>query len=275
MQISLTELQFNVALGDLLQTMLPQLSAGQIIIGQTNRVASPEGDYVVFWPLRRDRLGTDVESAIDAVFTGFITPIAGSNTAKMVITEVDTGFHGKIQIGGTIFGARVAANTIVSDQISGQPGGLGTYTVTPSQNVGNQILAAGVLEFDQSTEVVMQIDVHGANSADNVQILSTLFRSTFAIDQLKGTGVSPLYADLPRQVPFHTAAEQFEERWVLEAHFQIIPVVSVPQQFASAVTVKPVNINTIKLPTPPPPSGLTTDLTNPANVIVVPATTGV
>lgn len=278
MQVSITEEAFNEALGSLLTAMLPQLE-DKIIIGQQNRVPSPEGDYVVFWPLRRPRLGTDVETPRDAIFQGFITPDIGGQTATMTITEVDPGYDGSISIGSVIFGVNIKANTTVLGQISGQQGGLGNYTISPSQSFGQGVLSAGVIEFDQSTEAVMQVEVHGANSADNAQIISTLFRSTFATDFLAGTGVSPLYADGPRQVPFHTAAQQYENRWIVDAHLQIIPVISVPQEFAGTVKVTTINVATIPLPsapTPPtPPSGLSTDLTNPDNVIVVPATTGV
>ena len=133
---SITEAQFNIALGNLLQAMLPQFPAGQIIVGQVNRVASPLGDYVVFWPLRRPRLGTDVENATDAVFTGTITPI-NSNTSTLNITAVNPNFTGQIAVGSQIFGVNIALPTVVTALGTGT-GGIGTYIVTPSQTIGSE-----------------------------------------------------------------------------------------------------------------------------------------
>lgn len=225
---SITQQQINIALGTFLQSILG-LPDGQVIIGQTNRVSSPEGDYVVMWPLRRPRLATNVDTDADAKFTGSIAD------TTMTITAVDTG---SMNIGATVFGVGVADDTVVQEQTSGSPpGGVGTYTVSVSQNVGTTTLSAGQTETMQSTEVVMQIDVHGPASTDNAQTIQQLFRDEYAVRQFAGTGVSPLYCDDPRQVPFITAASQFEDRWTLEAHLQIDPTVVVPQEYADAATV--------------------------------------
>lgn len=239
---SITESAVNTALGSLLQAMLPQLAAEQIVVGQTNRVASPEGDYLVFWPLRRPRLGTDIETPIDAVFTGTITPI-DANTATLDITAVDPDFSGQLAVGSTIFGVNIADDTTITALGTGS-GGLGTYIVKPSQTIGSQAIAAGVVAIDQSTEVIYQIDVHGPNSGDNVQVISTLFRSTFATTYCAKNSpiIAPLYADNPRQVPFTVAAVQYDERWIVEAHMQIVPVISVPQEFAGQATVDIVDV---------------------------------
>lgn len=236
---SITEAQINAALGSLLSAMLPQLG-NQIVVGQINRVPTYEGDYIVFWPLRRPRLGTDDENAIDAVFTATITPIDG-NTATLDITAVNPNFSGQLEVGSTIFGVNVADNTIITALETGS-GGLGTYIVTPSQTVGSETIAAGVINYDQSTELVYQCDIHGPNSGDNAQVVSTLFRSSFAVNQMNGTGISPLYHDHPRQVPFSTAANQWEERWSIDLHLQAIPIISVPQEFASTADVNVIDV---------------------------------
>lgn len=237
---SITEAQFNIALGNLLQAMLPQFPAGQIIVGQVNRVASPLGDYVVFWPLRRPRLGTDVENPIDAVFTGTITPI-DSNTSTLNITAVNPNFTGQIAVNSQIFGIGIALPTIVTALGTGT-GGIGTYIVTPSQTIGSETLAAGFVQFDQATEVVTQIEVHGPASGDNAQVIQQLFRSEFAVSAMSGTGITPLFVDPPRQVPFITAASQYENRWIIDAHFDCAPIISIPQEFASAATVNVVSV---------------------------------
>jgi hypothetical protein len=66
--------------------------------------------------------------------------------------------------------------------------------------------------------------------------------------RLRGAGVhgvlqpdirrhTPLHADDPRQVPFISAEQQFENRWIVEALVQANQTVVVPLQFASAVTL--------------------------------------
>jgi len=232
---SITEAQFNTALGNLLQAMLPQFPAGQIIVGQVNRTSSPLGDYVVWWPLRRPRLGTDVETPVDAVFTGTITPI-DSNTATLNITAVNPNFTGQIIVGSQIFSVDAVLGTTVTALGTGT-GGIGTYVVTPSQTVASETMAAGSIGFDQATEIVTQIEVHGPNSGDNAQVVQQLFRSDFATTAMAGTGITPLFCEVPRQVPFITAAQQYEERWIIDAHFDFAPIVQIPQEFAGAATV--------------------------------------
>ena len=232
---SITEAQFNIALGNLLQLLLPQFPAGQIIVGQVNRTSSPLGDYVVWWPLRRSQLGTDIETPIDAVFTGTVTPI-DSNTATLNITAVNPNFTGQIAVGSQIFSVDTALGTTVTALGTGI-GGIGTYIVAPSQTVGSEQMAAGSIGFDQSTEVVTQIEVHGTNSGDNAQVIQQLFRSDFATIAMAGTGITPLYCEVPRQVPFITAADQYENRWIIDAHFDCAPIISIPQEFAGAATV--------------------------------------
>lgn len=231
---SITQDQVNTALGNFLTAILP--AGVTVIVGQVNRVAEPEGDFVVMWPLRRPRLATNLDTSADAKFTG---SIAGT---VMTITEVITGVMNE---GATVFGVNVADGTTVSAQTGGTPGGVGTYTVAPSQAVSSTTLSAGATEIEQSTEVVMQIDVHGPASADNAQTISTLFRDEYAVEQLDqaAVAISPLYADDPRQMPFITAASQYEDRWTVDVHMQINPIVSVPTEFADSVDLTTVDVD--------------------------------
>lgn len=229
---SITESALQIALGDFIAAATG-LPAGQVIIGQTNRVASPEGDYVVMWPLRRPRLATNIDTTADAKFTG---SIAG---ATMTITDVITG---QMNQGATVFGVGVAAGTSVIAQVNGRPAGVGTYTIAPSQNVGSGTLSAGQTGIEQSTEVVYQLDVHGKNASDNAQSIATLFRDQYGVTQFAGTGVTPLYCDEPRQLAFVTAAVEYEERWSIDLHMQFDPVLSVPQQYADAAIVNVISV---------------------------------
>lgn len=57
---SITDETIDKALGDFLVGVLP--AGVEVVRGQVNRVASPAGEYVVFWPTSRPRLSTNVES---------------------------------------------------------------------------------------------------------------------------------------------------------------------------------------------------------------------
>ena len=227
--ISLTESQVNTALRSFLVSVLP--STMEVIRGQLNRVAEPQGnDFAVFWPLNRTRLSTNANSYADVAFVGSIS--------NLVLT-VSQILAGVIVTGQTIYGA-VAANTVIGSQLTGPSGGTGTYNVSPSQTVASTTMQTGSENMEQSTTVSVQIDVHGPNSADNAQIISTLFRDDYATTQFATSGfdVNPLYADDPKLVPYDNGEQQIEERWIIDAMLQINPIVQVPQQFASSVAVK-------------------------------------
>lgn len=234
---SITQEAVETALGDLLKAILP--AGVEIVVGQTNRVPSPEDNYVTFWPLRRPRLGTNYETPIDTKFTASMTPI-DANTATMAVTAIATG---SIEPSNQVFGVGVADSTVVVSQTSGGVGGIGNYVVSPAQTVASTTMSAGVLEIAQSTEVVYQIDVHGPNSADNAQVISTVSRSEFAVNQMAGTGVTPLFADDPNQAAFMTAASQYEDRWTVDIHLQITPTISTPQQFSDSIALTVVDVD--------------------------------
>ena len=224
-----TEANVFTALGGFLVAVLP--AGTPVIQGQVNRVAEPASpDFVIMWPLSRPRISTNVDSYVDAVFTG---SIAGT---LMTITAVNPAFTGQIGIGSRVFGVGVAANTVVSALGSGH-GGLGTYTVAPSQSVGSETLATGTEAMLQATEIVVQVDVHGPNGAGNAQTISTTFRDDFAVQQFKAAGfdVTPLYSDDPRQLPFLNAENAWEDRWTVDVHMQANISLSVPMQFAGTV----------------------------------------
>jgi hypothetical protein len=86
---------------------------------------------------------------------------------------------------------------------------------------------------------VAQIDVFGPASADNSQIICTLFRSEMATTFFAQSGfdVQPLYVEDPKQIPFSDGEQQYEERWTIDAVMQINPVVTVSQDFANQAVV--------------------------------------
>jgi hypothetical protein len=226
--LSITQSNIQAALVSFLTGVLP--SGMEIDEGQINRVPEPSGsDFVVFWVLRRERLATNIDAYADCAFTA---SIAGSvlNVAQVQL--------GTITPGATLFGSGVAANTVISQGLSGT-GGVGTYSLSIPQTISSEQMAAGTLSVMQETMIVFQLDVHGPNSSDNAQIITTLFRDAFAVDFFNQFGnISPLYADDPKQIPFINAESQYEYRWVIEAHLQADQVVlGLPQQFASTVTL--------------------------------------
>ncbi len=91
-------------------------------------------------------------------------------------------------------------------------------------------------------EYTFQIDCYGPNSNAWATMLSTLLRDEYAVNQLSPQGVTPLYADEARLIQFVNAEQQYEQKWVVEAHFQINPVTTVPQQFADALDLTWVSV---------------------------------
>lgn len=89
----------------------------------------------------------------------------------------------------------------------------------------------------QPTQFGIQIDVHGPASAENAQIIATLFRDNWGVDQfytLAGNSIAPLYCEDPRQMPFLNAEQQYEWRWVLTCYLQANELVSgIPQESAT------------------------------------------
>ena len=222
------------ALRSFLLGILP--SKVEVILAQVNRVPEPKAkDFVLMTPIRRDRLETNVDSGNDACVVGSIAGNVLTVTAVLI---------GALQVGATLYGSGLSPNTSITSFVSGT-GGVGTYKVSPSQAAPSQKIGAGSMDYLQPTRVVIQLDVHGPNGADNAQIISTLFRDDYAVQQFATSGidVSPLYADDPKQLPFLNAEEQYEDRWVVEAHMQANEIVTAPQQFADSLVVGLIDVD--------------------------------
>lgn len=239
--LSFTDDDVQTVLGDFLTTILP--STCEVLRAQQNRVAEPSGpDYCLINSTGRMRLSTNVDDMTDVACTGSVSG------AVLTVTAMKNGTLAQGQI---LTGVGVADSTTLGTQITGTPGGVGTYNVTPSQTVTLTTLQLGAKSFLQATEATYQLDIHGPNSADNTQIISTLFRDTYAVDQFDGAGfnIAPLYAGEPRQAPFLDSEQQWDERWILEVNIQINPTVNVPQQFADQLVVGVISVNEAYPPT--------------------------
>lgn len=243
--LNLTEAQTLAAMRGFLQSILPFTSTGsgrgsvivpavEIVQGQINRVPEPAGaDYIVITPMMRTRLATNIDTYNDGAFEG---SIAGTELI------VSTMLQGYIAVGQSLLGAGIIPGTFIQALGTGS-GGVGTYVLggqsTPSQIIPIQPMFAGSKLLAQPTQVTVQIDVHGPNSADYAQIISTAFRDDYACRAFADTGldVDPLYADDPKQLPFWNAEDQAENRWSIDAQVQANPIVQVDQQFAAALVM--------------------------------------
>ncbi len=231
MILSPTEDDILEALKSFLLQVLP--TGVDVVLGQVNRAAEPqETSFVVMTPIRVTRLRTNVDTSADVRFTGSIT--------GTVLTVTDVSF-GTILAGATLFGTGVASPTTIGTQISGAPGGIGTYNVSVSQTVAPPVLASGARTLEQGAEFVIQLDVHTADDtgSDISQTIATAFRDEYATSFFEENSplIAPLYADDARQAPFINDQSQFEYRWVLEAHLQANQTISVPAQYADMVAV--------------------------------------
>ncbi len=212
--------------------LLGILPAGiEVVRGQDNRVPEPSGsDFIVFWPLRRRRLSTNIDAFADAAYTA---SIAGT---LMTVSAVQLGV---VQPGAQVFGTGVAGGTQITSQVSGSTGGPGTYQVSVAQAIPAQVVASGVQDISQSVEITYQLDVHGPGSSDNAETITTLMRDDYAVEAFAALNpaVSPLHADDPRQMAFINEESQYEDRWIVEALIQAVQTLAVPQQAAAQLQV--------------------------------------
>lgn len=234
MDVDVTQSIVQTALRAFLLDVLP---AGiPVVAGQDNRVPEPQPqNFVLFFPTTRTRLSTNVHEIQDAKFTGSITG------QTLTITHV---FSGTLTVGRRLFGVGLAEGTVITALGTGL-GEEGTYFVDPSQDVASETISGGRESVTQSTEIAMQVEVHGPASADNSQVITTLFRDPYGVDffEALGTGVTPLYADDPKQLPFVNAEGQYENRWVIDARLQVKPAVEIAQTYADVVEVGIVSVD--------------------------------
>ena len=229
-----TQSEVQVALRAFLLSILPP--GVEVVQGQDNRVPEPAGaDFVIITAMSRTRLATNIDTYTDVLFTGSVS------TTVLTVTAINFGV---VRVGATLFGPAVAAGTTIVSLGTGT-GGVGTYNVSVPQTVASGPLAAGGETIQQNTQVDYQLDVHGPNSADNAQAISTLFRDEYATSWWTSNGFTtsaPLYADDPRQMPFVNENQQVENRWTITARLESDQTVTVPLQFAGALHVNLVDL---------------------------------
>lgn len=217
--------------------LIAELPSGtEVVLGQVNRVPEPTSTtFVVMTPIRFDRLDTNLDASVDLKMTGSISG------TTLTITSVSPLSPGAIVVGSPVFGVNVVAGTKVLSFGTGT-GGVGTYTISPSQNLTSQTLSAGRKSMTQAAQATVQLDFHSENTTlagDMAQTVSTLLRDEYGVTSFANqpSGVVPLLADDPRQMPFINDQQQYEWRWIVTATFQVNQQVSVAQEYADAVNV--------------------------------------
>ena len=243
--VGLTQTQIFTGLVSVLGTFGLVNAAGAavpVIRGQVNRVPEPNGtDFVVLWPISRDRLTMNVDGWADVIAAASIT------ANSMTVSSVS---NGAILPGMTVYGTGVTSGTTVVSQTSGTTGGAGVYVVTTTPNLGASTLYIGTYTAMQETEVTIQADVHGPASADNAARIATLFRDWYGVSAFIDTGypMGPLHTTDPRQMPFENGEQQTEERWVVDLCIQANVVVTVPAQFADKLSAQVIPADVIYPP---------------------------
>ena len=210
----------------------------EVVTAQDNRVPEPAGDFVTMNVIRRGRLSPNVDTYQDCAFTASI------DGTVMTVTHVE---FGTLQVGATVFGAPLADGTLIGQQTAGTPGGVGNYSVAPTQAVTAQTLGSGAETIMQPTDAVIQLDVHSASdgvASDMAQTISTLIRDERATRFFADAGMdgAPLYAEDPRQVPFLNGEQQYENRYVVDVHIQANQALGLPQQFADEAVIDVMNV---------------------------------
>lgn len=99
------------------------------------------------------------------------------------------------------------------------------------------------------TEYSIQFDCYGPNASDYANTLVAMWRDEYACDFLAPTG-APLYSGDPIQAPLVNGEENYEQRFTFTALLQFNPVVTVPQQSATALAVELVSVDAEFPPTP-------------------------
>lgn len=95
--------------------------------------------------------------------------------------------------------------------------------------------ALGTDEIARSMALHIQIDVYGPVSADNATVITTLLRDSYGAEAFTGTGLNPLYAEDPFQMPLIAGEQQWIQRWTIRAALHGHFAVTVPQGFADTL----------------------------------------
>jgi len=226
----ITATQMFTALAAFLDSVLP--AGVESYQTQVNRVPEPlSPDFVMMTPMRQERLSWNQTSYVDNIITGSITGTVLTVTA--VGQSQGAGLVPGLVLTDGSFPNLVAAGTTITAQLSGAPGGIGTYTVSVSQTLASETLFAGQRQDLVPTKWTVQLDVYGPGSNENVKMIEGLFYSSVATDFFTALGLplQVLSTDEARQTPLISGEEQYQQRWTLNVDLQFNPTIGTPIQF--------------------------------------------
>lgn len=118
-----------------------------------------------------------------------------------------------------------------------------TTFIPGASNPGNETHA-------RSTQWNVQLDCYGQDAADMASLIATTFKTDYAAAQfaLAVIEIQPLYANDPRQMTIVDSEQQYEPRWIVELALQFNPVVTLPQDYAIALSVIPAEVDAVYPP---------------------------
>ena len=90
-------------------------------------------------------------------------------------------------------------------------------------------------DLSASNRLDVQVDFYGDSAGDYCRSVETAFRTMWSFDKFPA-GIKPLYTSDGIQSPLVSGEQQYVSRWTLTVSMQYNPVVSVPQQFADALS---------------------------------------
>lgn len=90
-------------------------------------------------------------------------------------------------------------------------------------------------DIARTTSLTFQLDVYGANAAENAQVITTLFRDDYGVSSLANCGLAPLYCGDPQQMPLVAGEQQYIQRWTFGCTLAGVISIGVPMQFAASL----------------------------------------
>lgn len=123
-------------------------------------------------------------------------------------------------------------NWVLMQDMRRQQMAMNVHTYDPPTD---PIPAIGSEDIERSTSLDFQIDVYGPLSADNAQVVATLFRDAWAVEKFKDNGLAPLNCTEPAQLPLLAGEQQWIQRWTTTATLHGNITVTVPAEFADTL----------------------------------------
>ena len=121
------------------------------------------------------------------------------------------------------------------------------YIATPEESWSAGSVNPGVDNVRTSSQWRCQLDFYGVGAQDAATAVSRIVRTAYACDQFTAAGVDmqPLYAEEPKNLTMINAENQYESRWSFDFIAQFNPVVTVPLDFATGLTVVPAEVDAV------------------------------